>query len=205
VLATDTTYVLAIAGADEDANATGDLDVTAGGPLRIEGSGSTIDADGIDRVIHVLASGELTVDGVTITGGDRPRTSMDDLTGSGGGILDQGAAELYDSFVTGNTSEPDGAGIAHLGTALRVERSTISDNPGADFTGQGSGIYNDGDGAVLVNSTISGNNGGLVGGVANMYGRFLTIVNCTITGNRVNPAANTATSSTSVPSRSSTR
>ena len=55
------TYTLTIAGASEDVNATGDLDVT--GPTTIigAGSGSTIiDANGIDRVMD-LQGGPVTL------------------------------------------------------------------------------------------------------------------------------------------------
>ncbi len=49
------TYTLTIAGANEDASATGDLDITSN--LTIKGAGSSntiIDGNSLDRVIQVL-------------------------------------------------------------------------------------------------------------------------------------------------------
>ena len=60
------TYTLTIAGANEDASATGDLDITSN--LTIKGSGSSstiIDGNNLDRVIQVL-QGKATISGVTI-------------------------------------------------------------------------------------------------------------------------------------------
>ena len=49
------TYTLTIAGANEDAGATGDLDITRNLTIKGSGSGSTIiDGNNLDRVIQVL-------------------------------------------------------------------------------------------------------------------------------------------------------
>ena len=65
---------LALAGAArDDANVSGDLDVTS--VVTIQGAGAsltTIDANGVDRAIDVRAGAALTVTGVTITGGRAP-------------------------------------------------------------------------------------------------------------------------------------
>ena len=63
-------YTLTIAGRNEDAAATGDLDITD--PVNITGvAGSTIiDGNGIDRVFDVFASGTTTISGVTIRNGN---------------------------------------------------------------------------------------------------------------------------------------
>jgi len=64
------TYTLALAGAGEEANATGDLDITSN--ITIEGAGADvtiIDAAGLDRVLDVRFGGSLSLSGVTVTGG----------------------------------------------------------------------------------------------------------------------------------------
>ncbi len=70
------TYRLTIPGASENANATGDLDVTD--DLTIRGAGralTTIDADGpadaapIDRVLHVISPAGATLKDLGVTGG----------------------------------------------------------------------------------------------------------------------------------------
>src|SRR5262245_27200957 len=64
-LADGATYTLSLAGANENAAATGDLDVTR--PLLLHAHGSTVDAAGIDRVFHVSATGRLVLDHATVT------------------------------------------------------------------------------------------------------------------------------------------
>jgi CSLREA domain-containing protein len=63
------TYTLGIAGADEDANASGDLDIA--GDLILTGAGARttiIDGGGIDRVFEIR-TGTVTISDVTIRGG----------------------------------------------------------------------------------------------------------------------------------------
>ena len=75
------TFVLSIAGADEDASATGDLDIT--GNLKIQGSSSRntiIDANNLDRVFE-LFGGSIAISGVAIRHGQ---------ANTGGGILNEG-------------------------------------------------------------------------------------------------------------------
>src|SRR4029079_376308 len=61
------TYTLSTGAASENANASGDLDVV-GGTLMIAGAGSTtISAQGLDRVLDVIA-GTVTLSSVTVTG-----------------------------------------------------------------------------------------------------------------------------------------
>ena len=65
------TYTLTVSGVREDANATGDLDVTGGMLIFMgEGAGTTlINGNLIDRVLHIHTGASVTMDGVTITGG----------------------------------------------------------------------------------------------------------------------------------------
>src|SRR5436309_4072934 len=63
-------YRLTIAGRNEDAAATGDLDITDA--VTITGAGASsviIDGNGIDRVFDVFANGTTTISGVTIRNG----------------------------------------------------------------------------------------------------------------------------------------
>ena len=72
------TYNLTIAGQNENAAATGDLDVRDGPTITGAGARDTIiDANGIDRVFGILA-GTATFPGVTVRNGNQPST--------GGGI-----------------------------------------------------------------------------------------------------------------------
>jgi CSLREA domain-containing protein len=64
---------LTLAAANEDANATGDLDITSNIVISGAGAGSTTaDANGIDRVFDVHGNATTTIEGMTITGGRAP-------------------------------------------------------------------------------------------------------------------------------------
>src|SRR2546429_2478550 len=67
-------YLLTLIGTGEDAAATGDLDILDN--LTIQGGGSAgtiIDANNIDRAIHILPGVSLTMSDVTIQNGLAPR------------------------------------------------------------------------------------------------------------------------------------
>jgi predicted outer membrane repeat protein len=130
-LATDP--VLTLAGTGDDANDTGDLDTT--GNLTIEGAGHTIDAAGLDRVIH-HRGGDLDLVEVTITGGST-------TTGTGGGVLAAGTSlRIEASTLVGNVAY-DGGGLGLAAGDVTVERSTLSGNTarhrGAAIGGYGAG------------------------------------------------------------------
>jgi hypothetical protein len=88
------TYKLTIAGANEDASASGDLDITTNLTIKGAGSSSTIiDGNNLDRVIQVLR-GNTNISGVTI---------QDGLASIGGGLLNSGGQVTLSSVtVTGN-------------------------------------------------------------------------------------------------------
>src|SRR3954451_9199196 len=66
-------FKLAIAGTDEDENATGGIDLLTSVTIAGAGAGSTtVDAEGVDRVFEVTSGVKLTVRNLTITGGHAP-------------------------------------------------------------------------------------------------------------------------------------
>lgn len=142
-LAADT-YPLAIAGAGEDDNATGDLDITA--QLTIKGAGAdqtAVDGGDLDRVFHVIGT-TAELSGLAVRNGT--------ATGSGGGGIRSGSTlTLKNATVSGNVASGGGGGISSAGS-LTLERSTVSANSGSF----GGGISSDGS-LALENSTISGN------------------------------------------------
>jgi len=175
------TYTLSIAGAGEDANASGDLDITA--DLTITGAGpatTIIDGAGLDRVFHVdptSADVMAEIYGVTIQHGLAQFEGF--IFTAGGGILNAGTLTVSSSTVRDNTGvalDHFGGGIFNDGT-LTLNNSTVSNNAALS----GGGIRNHGT-ATLNSSTVSGNStfsGG--GGIANVG--TLTIDNSTISGN----------------------
>jgi CSLREA domain-containing protein len=169
------TYTLAIAGTNEDAALTGDLDITK--PLTLRGAGkgnSIIDAAGIDRVFQVT-DGPTVIKGVRITGGSAGGTL-------GGGIfLDNGDLTLDDVRVTGNVGNVGGIRVDPF-TSLTIVDSRLDSNAGASAGGlQISGSAT----VVIANSDISGNTSSVsYAGIAN-FGT-LTLTNSTISGNSAN-------------------
>jgi CSLREA domain-containing protein len=159
------TYGLSIPpGTTGDGSLEGDLDVA--GPLTITHTGlapAVIDGNGIDRVVHVLPTGNLTASGLTIRNG---RTTQ-----SGAGIRNEGNLNLSFATLTGNeTTASFGGGIANTSTGTLVLTDvTISGNRAENDSGgldQGPGGQ-----ANLNNVTITGNtadtdgNGGGGGGL----------------------------------------
>ena len=184
------TYTLTIAGAGEDAAATGDLDIT--GNLTITGAGAAttiIDAGDLDRVFHVTGVFTATISEVTIRNGSAAEGAgilngggtltlsnsaiMDNVaSGQAGGILNQTLATssltLNSSTVSGNAA-PYGGGISS-GGAVTMNGSAVSGNSASI---EGGGIYNylstvtlNGFSAISDNSAFRGggifNNGGTV-------------------------------------------
>jgi hypothetical protein len=180
------TYTLTIPAAGADGETNGDLNLTtpaSGNPvITIIGAGAAttiIDANQLDRVLHVHSERTASISGVTlrngfVSGGIHP-------TDQGGGILNEGgltvsAVTIHDNHaayggaiynflsrltMAGSTvfknNAKFGGGLYNTGF-MEVQRTTIYDNT-ADF---GGGTYNEGLLSVDT-STISQN-------IANKYG-----------------------------------
>ena len=191
------TYTLSVPGADEDAAATGDLDV--GGRITVAGSGvdqTFIDAAELDRVLDVLPGGFLVLKGLTISGGavaddgggirnagqttlTESRVSENSAQGRGGGIFSSGTLDIATTTIADNAAAGDGGGICNSGTAT-IATSTISTN---ETSGDGGALHNAGI-ATLTNVTISTNAAAHHGGgIHNTDTAQSTLTNCTITLN----------------------
>jgi CSLREA domain-containing protein len=167
-------YTLALAGAGEDLNATGDLDIRGELTIVGDGAGSTvIDAAGLDRVVHVttLAPAAELRD-LTLRNGSTPL--------SGGGLYAESEARLTRVVVSGNTAGGFGGGLSS-GEALTVAESTISGNRS---TRAGGGLIAAGS-LTLTNSTVSGNRTTTEfgGGLYIFGGTAARVSNVTISGN----------------------
>ncbi|GAB2937799.1 hypothetical protein GCM10027047_38000 [Rhodococcus aerolatus] len=190
-LAPGVTYTLALAGADEDAGLTGDLDITS--PITIIGKGATIDGGGLDRVLDVLGGGSLTASDLTITGGDTTNTATgadtptNILSHSGAGIRTVGATTLTGVTLRGNTAAGTGASggaIYNNGGTVRVTTATIDANSAVRA---GGGIEVSTGDTVLDRVTLSGNTAGPTpgnGGGLHVTGAATTTVQgSTVSGN----------------------
>jgi hypothetical protein len=129
--------------------------------------------------VRVFSDTGLTMEDVEVSGNN--------ITGFGGGIYNAGQTTLRRVHVTGNRSGPNGGGNGgfegngggiHNSGDLAVVDSTIDHNDGL----RGSGINNDGE-LFVVNSTISGNTARTSGGGVRNAGGLVQIKSSTITDN----------------------
>jgi hypothetical protein len=182
------TLTLDKSGADEDNNATGDLDVSAKVTIRGQGATATTVQQTVagQRVFDAHGSGDLTLQDLAVAGG----SGID----HGGGIRSEGNGQLtlervavHDNNVgTDNAVSAFGSGIYKGTGSLIVTDSAIYDNgsdtPGTNF--RGGGIYLEDASADIENTTISGNQARTDGGgIHNDKGNAATLAFDTITGN----------------------
>ena len=142
--------------------------------LTIAGPGPeqlTIDAVGQSRVMLIgdgdISSGvstDVTIAGVTLTGGQTSTDGAYSLDQSGGGIWSNAALSLHEVTVAGNSASGYGGGVYSSFSTLRVANSTIFDNSAA----YGGGIYcrisSGTNSLTLTHSTLSGNSASWDGG-----------------------------------------
>ena len=203
------TYTQTLAGANEDVNAGGDLDITS--PITINGAaaattiiqGNAAQNAGTERVFHVVGAGAtaVTINAVTIENGK----ALDATDGGrGGGIKIDGQTinfTLTNSTVRNNNADTRGGGLSINKGNLTVTGCTFTGNQaGSAFGTGGAG------GAILVDSqdnmavagqvaTISNtvmNANKAESTVANTFGgavivralnATVTITGCTVTNN----------------------
>ena len=209
------TYRLTIRGNNEDAAATGDLDVT--GVLTLVGAGAALTVvDGKkarDRVFELR--GDATLSGLTIQRGKTPKGST-----GGGGIQNHGRLVLTDAVVTRcrgtddaggidvrggttvlrdvvvsrNRSTDDGGGIDIDGGILELTRVVIERNRARD---EGGGLENSGGVVMLTDCRIVNNKARTDGGgLVNEDGGTMVINGCVIDGNRAKVGAGLDTADT---------
>jgi hypothetical protein len=173
---------------EEDAAASGDLDVTSEITITGAGATSTIiegggDGTPADRVLHVLPGGDLTLRQLTVRDGEAT-TNLE--TSLGGGIYNQGVLELADCVVADNDANA-GGGVFNSGV-LTVDSCTFSGNDAEDVpitNAQGGALMSS---ATLADvqitaSTFSGNSADLAGHAIFVTNGSLALENCTLSGN----------------------
>ena len=165
------TYTLALAGASNDNNQTGDLDVrvdsggTAGGPVTIAGQGSgqtEIDAADLDRVLHVtIGPGTLTLQGLRLDNGTAP-------AGEQGGALYNNQAnatsvQASDVRISNSFSPAAGGGV------FWSSNGTLALSNGSQVDGNAvtvAAIGNLGGGVAFANGTLNINDSAVSGNTA---------------------------------------
>jgi CSLREA domain-containing protein len=180
------TYMLSLAGQDENGNATGDLDIYS--ELRLVGQGAQqtiIDANRIDRVLDVIdqaapedSSMDVEIVGITLQNGRSPMSVFSSDAELQGGILRAYAnLTITDCVLQGGETVVGGA-ISNVDN-LRLVRTTIDNNEAQNLSPLGILIYNgvaggiaSTDTVILEDSTISNNIGG---GIVNAGGGTLEL------------------------------
>ena len=148
----DGEYKITRAGADEDADVTGDFDVTGTDSLTIQAADAqaivTVNGNGLDRVFDQQGNNSLSIRNLNITGG--VLTLIED----GGGIRNSmGTLSVEGSTIADNSSKYSAGGIA-VYSSLSMVNSTVSGN---SSDGNGGGLYFPASTGTVKSSTITGN------------------------------------------------
>lgn len=174
-------YKLTREGMDEDANSTGDLDVTGSGTIAVIGQGAgktVISGNGIDRIFHVNmdASGTFIVSGLTLSRGDAG-------DGVGGAIFARrGTVRITKSHLTHNAAVRGGAIYAYSGALeVNISQSAITRNVASQLAG---GISNVGT-LSLASTTVAENVAPDAGGI-HSAGLSARLKNVTVAFNSAN-------------------
>jgi hypothetical protein len=138
-----------------------------------------ISGNNADRIFYVYNNATVSLDGLTLTNGNA-------VNGYGGAVYQEAGTTLNisNSTIRNSTAYYYGGGIFSDG-ALNISNSTISGNTtSTSYTsGYGGGICKFNGGGTITNTTISGNATTYVGG--GVFGSNLTFSNSTITNNTV--------------------
>lgn len=144
-------------------------------------NGVPVSGGGITRMFRVTASGDLTLNHLTLSGGNGASPV---LNGQGGAILNDGTLKVTGCTLIGNTATAGGAiyNQGNLVRTLSITNSTLSGNVAT--AGFGGAIFNDGT-LTVTQSTLAGNSvtdtnsGG--GAIYNL--KSLTLTQTTVSGN----------------------
>ncbi|MHA2675518.1 MAG: choice-of-anchor Q domain-containing protein [bacterium JZ-2024 1] len=205
------TYTLTIAGQNEDAGATGDLDITD--DLTLTGanrSTTIIDANFLERAFDILhippaSAPVVNISGITVMNGNAPygagiynggnltlldmvvRNNATVQNGDGGGLFNAGSAVITGVFFESNQADGRGGGIFNEGfQTLEVRKSRLSQNLA---NGGGGAIFNE-DGTLTVTESILSSNSALNGN-GGAIDNFGSGARATIIGSRLdNNSAN---------------
>ena len=167
------THTFSRDGRYEDDSFTGDLDIKGVVTIRGVGPRTTfINAADLDRAFHVFAGATLTLENLTIIGGE----AFD-----GGAIFNQGTVILNNVNIRLNEAYSQGGGIFNAaGADLRVSRSSISQNTAGS---RGGAVYNLG-ATTYISTTISTNvAASRGGGLFNENAASSSLINVTVARN----------------------
>ena len=160
---------------------TGQLRVSAAG-LSVEGLGgaglTSLDAQGAGNAVSVEAGAELSLSGITLTGGDASR---------GGGLTCLGAVVTLNGVTISENHAEDGGGLnAEQGCVLTAQDVTIRGNRADDL---GGGVRLDGVTLLTNGLSLQGNSAGEEGGGMYAQSSVITGANLAASANEAPLAA----------------
>ena len=201
-------YSLSLDGRFEDESRTGDLDIT--GNVTIRGGGASvtfISAGAIDRLFHVMPGATLTLQNLTIKGGEafdggaifnegtlnllNVNVQNSEAFNQGGGIYNAGVLNARNSSINNNRAGSRGGAINNLGE-VHLLNTTLSTN---NAVSRGGGLFNEtGSVSSMTNVTVGFNtSGSRGGGLASETGVVATIGNTIISDNNTDPTVTVTT------------
>jgi CSLREA domain-containing protein len=171
------TYTLDIGGSNEDAAATGDLDITD--DLTIDGCDNLVGNCQIvarhgDRIFDIRPGVNVNLIGVTLSGGRAFEGAL---------IRNQGTLAIRNSDLRNGIATLSGGAITQGNGSLYMENSIVRDNSAA---ADGGGIFmtSNGSGSVtLLNVTVTTNSSSARGGGIDILGGSANLTNVTVDRN----------------------
>ncbi|HID22252.1 MAG TPA: hypothetical protein EYP14_07610, partial [Planctomycetaceae bacterium] len=168
-----------------DAVLSGNIAEGSGGAIDNTGTVTLADSRVVDNQAGQDGGGIRTSRSVTLTD---TTVSGNQAGQDGGGIHSGGAGTttITLSTISGNTAGRDGGGVFNTDAAVAtVDQTTIRDNTAG--TGGGGVVHRSTGSFTVTASTISGNTAGQNGGGL-LNGGAMTLLNSTVSGNRVTPS-----------------
>jgi hypothetical protein len=166
----------------------GELDITTGLTIRGPGAGQlTVSGGGASRVFEVEPNLNVTLSGLTVSGGTGVAVAggSTHFDGFGGGIENWGTLTVSGCTLSGNSASIAGGGIDNDGILTVNNGCSLSGNIASI---DGGGIDNETGAALTVtNSVLSGNSAAVLGGgINNGPAAVLTVTNSMLSGNSAN-------------------
>jgi CSLREA domain-containing protein len=182
-------YGLITGATGENLNAGGDLDITGGGPVTVEGKGSAatlvIDDTDDDRVFDIPSSaGNLTLDAMNVASGDVAA----DFARGGNIRVVGGKVAIRNSDVSGGDAYIGGGVSGEQNARINISRSLFETN---DATGSGGALALSDDARATVKRTtlqqsqVESSTESIEGGIISAAGDKLTVLDSTLQGSGV--------------------
>lgn len=171
------TGVLAISATRGSIEITDALEINGPGAETLEIRSNANDSNSARLFDIFETAGEVTIEGLTMTGGHIPFDM-------GGAIRTESDSPLTirDSVISGNVADAGGAIFSQYEGEIRVENSTLQDNQASGFFG--GAIYSENGSIQVTGSTLTRNTSyGAGGGIASLFGN-ITITDSTLSENQ---------------------